>query len=60
MSDCAVCDGSLEPLVVTVTGSWAGIDRVRYGETDFFVHGAVCHKALATTWWLAPAKACGE
>jgi hypothetical protein len=60
MTVCKVCDGTLEPLVMTVTGSWAHINRVRYGDADYFVHGAVCHEGLATTWWLADAKACGE
>jgi hypothetical protein len=60
MTDCKVCTGEVEPLVMTVTGSWAHVERVRYGDVDYFVHGSVCDKGLATTWWLAPAEVCGE
>ena len=61
MTDCAVCDGRLDLWEVTVTGDWGAVERVRYGDTDYFVHGgAVSPDRLCTTWWLAPAKACGE
>ena len=59
MSDCAVCAGEVEPWVVIVTGNWAHVDRVRYGDTDYYVHGARFRKGV-TTWWLAPVTACGE